>query len=339
MDWATGLVFQNGKLMAEFSDSSGRKTVADLPSLAAHGLPSSATHRRKVSTDFYTWKSVSSVLYLTAFSLPQHNTASHQFFQFDDDGVEFFVPALALMRAFFRPAKFVLPEMFLPHGIERVCTPGNQEHCEIIAEGDWSSRFRTMHRASGFLPLSWLYSFPSAREMAGSLHGNALAGRVGMSLPKAKVQAAAHGLQIGKAFYVTELRLVSLDALESPYDFAETHCTTIPFLSAKNPCPDGKPSEPLHDAAIRTHPDGGFLTSDEEWKVLEPVLATNPHPRQTHDVRRLLDGIVEKVGTGVAWRKMRCPTGTWGTASSALQRWKKNGVWAQVLLVLARRPA
>lgn len=338
MDWATGLVFQNGKLMAEFADSSGRKTVADLPSLAAHGLPSSATHRRTVSTDFSTWKNVGGASYLSAVALPQQGTTNHQFFQFSDDGVEFVVPALALMRAFFRPTQFVLPEMFMPQGIERICTPGNKEHCEIIV-GDWSSRFRTIHRASGFLPLSWLYSFPSARAMSGSLHGHALAGDLGMSLPLAKAQAAAHGLQIGKAFYVTELRLVSLDALELPFDFAEKHCTTIPFLSAKNPCQDGKRAAPLRDTNIRPHPDGVFLTSDEEWKVLEPVLATNPHPRQTHDVRRLLDGIVEKVGTGVAWRKMRCQTGNWGTASSALQRWKKSGVWAQVLPVLARRPA
>jgi hypothetical protein len=174
--------------------------------------------------------------------------------------------------------------------------------------------------------------------MCGSLHNKALAGRLGVSLPLAKVQAAAHGLQIRKSFYVTELRLVSLDALELPFDFAEKHCTTIPFLSAKNPCQDGKRAAPLRDTNIRPHPDGGFLTSDAEWKTLEPILTTKPHPRQTHDVRRLLDGIVEKVGTGVAWRKMHCLTGTWETASSALQRWKKSGVWAQVLPVLARRP-
>lgn len=340
MEWATGLSVQNGELMAEFAASSGRKKVADLPSLAIRGLPSSATHRRKVCTDFSTWKSVSGISYLNAFTRRHQGTQNHQFFQFSDGGVDFVVPALALMRAFFRPTKFVLPEMFLPQGIEHICIPGNNSaHCELAPSQSWAVKRRTKKRASGFLPLSWLFSFPSARAMCESLHSHAIAGRLGMSLPTAKVQAVVRGRKLKNSFYVTELRLISLDALESPFDFAAMHCTTIPFYSVKNLCRDGKRLEPLRDSTMRHRPNGEFAVSDQEWKLIEPLLTPKLNKHRTHNARLQFDGVVEKVGTGVPWRKMRYLTGTWETASSALQRWKKSGVWPQVRSVLAQRPA
>ena len=338
--WATGLVFQNGKLAAEFADSGGRTTVEDLPGLATRGLPTLATHRRKVTADFSTWTSVSGASYLKAFKLPQQDTGRHEFFQFSADSVDFVVPALALMRAFFRPTQYVIPLMLMPQGIEHICVPSeNYAHCELSSNGSWSSKRRTKDRASGVLPLSWLYSFPSARGMCGSVHSHALAGHLGMSLPLAKAHAVLHGLKMGKSFYATEVRIMSLDALEPPFDFAENHCRAIPFYSINNKCVGGRRAKPLQDGKIRPNPTGTFAVSDHEWDAIEPLLTTKRNAFRAHDARLQFDGVVEKVGTGVSWRKMNWSTGTWETASSALQRWKKNGVLAKALDVLAQRPA
>ena len=338
--WATGLVFQNGKLMAEFADSRGRTTVAALPDLASHGLPTLATHRRKVATDFSRWTSVSGAPYLKAFKLPRQDADGHEFFQFSADGIEFVVPALALMRAFFRPTRYVLPLMLLPQGIEHICIPGDDNgHCGLSSSESWPSKRHTKDRASGVLPLSWLYSFPSARGMCGSLHGHALAGHLGMSLPLAKAHAVLHGLKIGKSFYVTDFRIMSLDALEPPFDFAENHSRAIPFYSVNNKCVGGRRAKPLRDREVRPNQTGTFAVSDPEWDAIEPLLTTKRNAFRSHDARLQFDGVVEKVGTGVSWRNMSWSTGTWETASSALQRWKKNGVWAKALVVLAQRPA
>jgi transposase len=76
----------------------------------------------------------------------------------------------------------------------------------------------------------------------------------------------------------------------------------------------------------------GDLT-EHEWQRLAPLLPqrTCKAGRPPHDHRRILNGILWLVRTGVPWRDLPERYGSWKTVSSRFYRWQKQGLWLQLL--------
>lgn len=93
----------------------------------------------------------------------------------------------------------------------------------------------------------------------------------------------------------------------------------------------------------RQHPDGKragspgewvlagrrFELSDAQWERIVPLLP--PLRRHLRDDRALLAGMLWVVQTGTSWRALPEQFGPWQTVYSGYQRWRRAGVWHQIL--------
>ena len=79
----------------------------------------------------------------------------------------------------------------------------------------------------------------------------------------------------------------------------------------------------------------GDLT-EKQWQGLQPLLP--PHKPQTgrpnSDHRKLINGILWILRTGAPWRDLPTQYGNWRTVASRFYRWRKAGIWDQVLAAL-----
>jgi transposase len=76
--------------------------------------------------------------------------------------------------------------------------------------------------------------------------------------------------------------------------------------------------------------------SDAQWarlrRLLPPPSQGRGRPRT--DDRRIVDGIVWRLATGVPWRDLPERFGSWRTVYSRFRRWQQAGVWDRVLAAL-----
>ena len=75
---------------------------------------------------------------------------------------------------------------------------------------------------------------------------------------------------------------------------------------------------------------------EAQWRGLEPHLPPEkPRTgRPSEDHRRILNGILRVLRTGVPWHDLSGRYGPVGTASSRFYRWRASGVWERVLSAL-----
>jgi hypothetical protein len=75
--------------------------------------------------------------------------------------------------------------------------------------------------------------------------------------------------------------------------------------------------------------------SDEGWDAIVPLL---PHKsatgRPAHDHRQILQGILWVARTGAPWREVPTAFGPWETIHSRYSRWRKEGIWSQIITAL-----
>lgn len=79
--------------------------------------------------------------------------------------------------------------------------------------------------------------------------------------------------------------------------------------------------------------------TDEEFEILKPLLpAERPAkpgcPYRNH--RQVLNGIFWILRTGAPWRDLPDRYGPWSTVSDRYRRWRKQGLWDQILDALSR---
>ncbi|WP_433222440.1 transposase [Microtetraspora malaysiensis] len=73
--------------------------------------------------------------------------------------------------------------------------------------------------------------------------------------------------------------------------------------------------------------------SDEEWERLRPFLPAARLGRPQEDDRRVLNGIVWKIRTGVAWRDVPPRYGSWQSLYTRFRRWALDGTFTAMLQV------
>jgi transposase len=77
--------------------------------------------------------------------------------------------------------------------------------------------------------------------------------------------------------------------------------------------------------------------SDTEWARLAPLLPRQQRGRPRQDDRRILNGILWKLATGVPWRDLPERYGPWQTVYTRFRRWTAAGVWDQLFAVVLRQ--
>ena len=77
--------------------------------------------------------------------------------------------------------------------------------------------------------------------------------------------------------------------------------------------------------------------TDEQWQVIEPLLpVSGARGRPRVDDRRVINGMLFKAKTGVAWRDLPERYGPWKTVYNRFWRWSRNGT---LTALVARVPA
>jgi putative transposase of IS4/5 family DUF4096 len=84
---------------------------------------------------------------------------------------------------------------------------------------------------------------------------------------------------------------------------------------------------------------GTPLLTDACWARAAPLLPANRRRGgQWQEHRRVLGGILWVMHTGAPWRELPTHFGSWQTAHSRYQRWRRDGTWAGILTAL-QQPA
>jgi transposase len=89
--------------------------------------------------------------------------------------------------------------------------------------------------------------------------------------------------------------------------------------------------------AQRTHRRGEL--NDRQWQRLQPLLPSQKPSvgRPNVDHRKVINGILWILRTGAPWRDLPKRYGAWETISGRFYRWRRQGVWQQILASLQQQ--
>ena len=95
---------------------------------------------------------------------------------------------------------------------------------------------------------------------------------------------------------------------------------------------ESTPEDRMEPHATTLPPEEAPLT-DEEWKMVEPLIPQRPPTgRRYNDHRTVLGGILWVARTGSSWREMpEEEFGKWQTAYRRYELWVKQGLWQRIL--------
>lgn len=71
--------------------------------------------------------------------------------------------------------------------------------------------------------------------------------------------------------------------------------------------------------------------SDDEWKVIQPLLPQKSRGVPRVDDRRVLSGIFWILRTGAPWRDLLERYGPYTTCYNRFNRWRKAGIWDELM--------
>uniref|UniRef100_A0A1D9G7N8 Transposase n=1 Tax=Moorena producens (strain JHB) TaxID=1454205 RepID=A0A1D9G7N8_MOOP1 len=76
----------------------------------------------------------------------------------------------------------------------------------------------------------------------------------------------------------------------------------------------------------------GDLT-DSQWEKIKPLLPPQKAwtGKPAHDHRQIINGILWILRTGAPWRDLPTSYGVHSTVSSRFYRWRKAGIWEEIL--------
>jgi transposase len=77
--------------------------------------------------------------------------------------------------------------------------------------------------------------------------------------------------------------------------------------------------------------------TDTQWERLEPLLPPRKAGRRRKDDRRMLNGILWKLATGVPWRDLSDRYGPWQTVYTRFWRWTRAGVWDRLFAAVQQQ--
>lgn len=261
MSLAIGIHLNDGSLAVEVVGKNGERATTSIQSLATAGLPVKRT-RVSFSGTLTDWQPARFADYARGLGieLPYWVDPRHAVFCIErEDGEHLFAPALAFMRAFFWPAKDVLPETFTSLNVDKFAFLRFADDMPVVQIEDGLTGFRSFDpRMGNDRNLRWIHISQSARASAQSVEIGASRGRLTLDLPRGKFELNLVGQRSGRAFYATavEVESVEVDPTDNLTGQAEVF-----FLHRE-------PSTDVTRRAGEVLP----LVSDAEWKAIEPPL-------------------------------------------------------------------
>lgn len=131
--------------------------------------------------------------YLAGLGVELDVTERHRVFSVSHDGVRYLIPTLLLMKAMFRPFSQLTPFLFAPNGLELMSIPDPRgpEPSVHLMPGVLDTYSR--RTASVREPLSWYWSFPTARRCWDSAYAWARQGHLALDLPTGKIRLVIAG--------------------------------------------------------------------------------------------------------------------------------------------------
>ena len=335
MELVYGLRHIPGDYLVEVATRGGTQ-LRDISSLVRAGLPTSARDRVGFSGRLDELRPTDPQEYFEAFGLetPADAKIRHQVYCCHDGDVRIVIPALAILRALFRPTHYFLPKVFYPNALERVRLVDFDRSPPGVTP--LSVTWRDKARYGDLIgPLEWFSFYPSATQFLRSVYTNALGGGLAFELPSAAVKLSARGVRAGNTHFATIVTVLSLKPTEPPYPFAERR--DVHLFRRATSVRSGRSPE-LCDPRVAKHADGSVDLTDGEWDQIEPLIETGRGRTgsRTHSRRLVMDGVLRKLGLGTGWRTTEYRTGGHINALHAYREWSKNGALDRVLEAIAR---
>jgi transposase len=78
-----------------------------------------------------------------------------------------------------------------------------------------------------------------------------------------------------------------------------------------------------------------YELADKEWAAINPMLPNKPRGVPRVNDRRVLNGIFWVLRSGAPWRDLPDNFGPYTTCYNRFVRWRRAGVWAKIMSVLA----
>jgi len=327
MQWIEGISRQNGHLVAKAVNQSGDRHVVPLADMQPPPKEY-AVHRHKISTDLGSWTEASSEEYLEGLAFTAEGLEGHRIFAFTQSRVRYLVPSLVLMRAFFRPLPRISKTLFAPQGLSQTAVLKLDGSKPVIQE---LSSLQVNYKYNATLQaLSWYWCFPSAHNCWHSVYDHAAKGNLAIDLPIGSMNCIVHGVQSGSVFRVVSLTVLNVETSEQPFEYAASHPQTINFRDNAGIAT----RHASHDPLIRRR-GGAWALSDTEWATVMPHIAPNkPHHNQQYELRKIVDLVIEKVGSGKTWRSSSSDSVPWNLAQHHYRKWCIDGRWDHVRSIL-----
>lgn len=308
-----------------------RPRKVELSALSKTGLPTAAGRKRLAfQGEFKDWTvSLSDsdwASYLSAYGVTPPTGAHqlHVLYRLEHKGLQLVVPALAFMRAFFKPSAYLLEKMFSPANVDSVSFVDHGSKVSNVVVDDTELRWRVRAVRSGVNKEScirWLQLSRSARAMAQSVHLMATNGMLGFSMPGGWYRMVVHGVQKGNAFFVNHVSLVDVvcGASDSLTGAPEQYIFHEAAKQARQPLAS------TTDYQVSTHQDGSTATTNAEWQIVGDILKAKVNRRVTHCQRSLFDAVLAKIATHQPW--MSNPAQGWNKTdvTNAFRRWVLTG--------------
>jgi hypothetical protein len=329
MEWLLGVERSFGVTEARILNVDGGVDMVQMSELHRRGLPAIEPEvrlRSKVNLRTLRPTDVGSELRSLGFEAKPMTANQHQAFEVEVDGKVVVLPALLLMRELFAPAKFFLPAVFQPQALDSLTwLAPTDAGFRMVIDASWYRTAVFTSNVRDCAPVfAWLRSCRTAEAMVSSIHLSSLTGGVALEPPQATVDAKLAGVLLGRKLFLTELRLMSLTADEVPSLVVEGFSPIVPF--AARGLRGGKLGERVAPRTdIPAHPDGTYEMSDGEWDALGPMLVSKYPGRVVLDQRRVIDGVLRKLATGMPWRSITYSVGNWENAAFACYHLKRRG--------------
>jgi transposase len=77
--------------------------------------------------------------------------------------------------------------------------------------------------------------------------------------------------------------------------------------------------------------------TDAQWARIAPFLPPRQAGRVRQDDRRIVNGILWKLATGVPWRDLPERYGPWATVYTRFRRWTRAGVWDRLFAAVQQQ--
>jgi hypothetical protein len=340
MEWALGFADVGVSHELELLGESGQSTLGNIDELSTVGVPSSkgqALKRVPFEGEFSTWSAVGADAYLSAFGIkiPDGQLNRHAVFAMKTrTRMTIQVPALVLMRAFFKPTQRVLPAMFSPANIDLLSFVDYSSNppCVVVDDAQCAKSFSNLTRGvSQANFIHWLQTSLSARRLAQSVHQYAHSGHLCMDLPIGRARIIFHGRYLGNTLFATKASLMSVE-IPSKDSIAGVSSS---FTFHSNSDSAAKRLASIGSFRVPMHLNGQSAVTHDEWRAIEPLLVGKGRLATVHSRRDVLDIILHKLSSGLPWKTVpKIAAVTALNCTMAFRQWVASGRFDTVLAYL-----